>query len=210
MSSKDTYSKILKSSVRLFAEHGYDRVTIKHICEDANVSLSAVHYHFNSKEELYSKIINSLDFSRMETAQKFLTMNFSSVDDMQERLHFFAKELSDIVISSQCILQIIFDDISKNINDSLKIFTEKITPVRNSIVGFLETAIKQKLVREDIDPVMVSDLIVYHICNEMQWSIFKKVAPVTTSDLERQRLEWTSRLISLIIHGAKESYSRPD
>ena len=205
MATKETYEKILSSSIRLFAEHGYDRVTIKHICEDAKVSLSAVHYHFNSKEELYNKIINSLDFSRLETAQKFLNMKFSTIDDMQERLLFFSKELSDIVISSQELMQIIFDDISKNINDSLAIFTEKIAPVRSSIAEFFKKGKDLSLIQSKADHEMIADIVIYHICNEMQRSIFKKVAPVLTSQTERDRLQWISDFIHLVIHGIKES-----
>jgi len=38
---------------RLFAEHGFDRVTTRMIAENAGVSVSSIHYHFASKEELY-------------------------------------------------------------------------------------------------------------------------------------------------------------
>lgn len=37
----------------LFAEHGFDRVTTRMIAEKAGVRLSAIHYHFKSKEDLY-------------------------------------------------------------------------------------------------------------------------------------------------------------
>jgi len=37
----------------LFAEHGFDRVTTRMIAECAGVRVSAIHYHFASKEDLY-------------------------------------------------------------------------------------------------------------------------------------------------------------
>lgn len=37
----------------LFAEHGYDGVSTRMIVESAEVKLSAIHYHFGSKENLY-------------------------------------------------------------------------------------------------------------------------------------------------------------
>lgn len=37
----------------LFAEHGFDRVTTRMIAESAGVRVSAIHYHFSSKEDLY-------------------------------------------------------------------------------------------------------------------------------------------------------------
>jgi AcrR family transcriptional regulator len=37
----------------LFGEHGYDGVSTRMIVESAQVKLSAIHYHFGSKENLY-------------------------------------------------------------------------------------------------------------------------------------------------------------
>ncbi|NOR23559.1 MAG: DUF1956 domain-containing protein [Desulforhopalus sp.] len=37
----------------LFGEHGYDGVSTRMIAESAEVKLSAIHYHFGSKENLY-------------------------------------------------------------------------------------------------------------------------------------------------------------
>lgn len=37
----------------LFGEHGYDGVSTRMIVESAQVKLSAIHYHFGSKEKLY-------------------------------------------------------------------------------------------------------------------------------------------------------------
>lgn len=41
------------SAGTLFAEHGYDKVTTRMIADKAGVRLSAIHYHFTNKEELY-------------------------------------------------------------------------------------------------------------------------------------------------------------
>ena len=61
------------------------------------------------------------------------------------------------------------------------------------------------LIQSKADHEMIADIVIYHICNEMQWSIFKKVAPVLTSQTERDRLQWISDFIHLVIHGIKES-----
>jgi TetR/AcrR family transcriptional regulator, regulator of cefoperazone and chloramphenicol sensitivity len=44
---------LLISAGRLFAEHGYDGVTTRMISTAAGVQLSAIHYHFSTKENLY-------------------------------------------------------------------------------------------------------------------------------------------------------------
>jgi len=41
----------------LFAEHGYDAVSVRHITEAADTRLASVNYHFKSKEKLFCEVI---------------------------------------------------------------------------------------------------------------------------------------------------------
>ncbi len=51
--SADSRRALLISAGQLFAEQGYDGVTTRAISEAAGVHLSAIHYHFGTKESLY-------------------------------------------------------------------------------------------------------------------------------------------------------------
>ena len=51
--SPNNYELLLTSAGKLFAEHGFDRVTTRMIAKAAEIRLSAIHYHFKSKENLY-------------------------------------------------------------------------------------------------------------------------------------------------------------
>jgi AcrR family transcriptional regulator len=48
----DSRSRIVAHALRLFAEHGYDRTTIKMIADSAGISQGLIYAHFASKEEL--------------------------------------------------------------------------------------------------------------------------------------------------------------
>lgn len=47
-----TKKNIMDTSWRLIKEYGYDAVTIKQICEEANVSTGAFYHHLRNKEEI--------------------------------------------------------------------------------------------------------------------------------------------------------------
>ena len=49
----NTKELLIVCAGELFAEHGYDGVSTRMIVESAEVKLSAIHYHFGSKENLY-------------------------------------------------------------------------------------------------------------------------------------------------------------
>ncbi len=54
----DAAERILTAAQRLFADHGYDGVSMRDIAEAADVSKANVFHHFKSKAELYRLILD--------------------------------------------------------------------------------------------------------------------------------------------------------
>src|SRR5215472_7846744 len=52
----DTKSRLLGVAERLFADQGFDGVSVRQLTAAAGVNLAAVNYHFGSKEGLLSAI----------------------------------------------------------------------------------------------------------------------------------------------------------
>ncbi|MEL4897071.1 TetR/AcrR family transcriptional regulator [Crocosphaera sp. Alani8] len=55
--SPNTSEHILNIAEQLFAENGYAGTSLRSIIKEAGVNLSAVSYHFGSKEDLYMAIV---------------------------------------------------------------------------------------------------------------------------------------------------------
>ena len=55
--SINTQEQILNVAEQLFAENGFAGTSLRSVIREANVNLSAVHYHFGSKEELFRAAI---------------------------------------------------------------------------------------------------------------------------------------------------------
>ena len=55
--SKTTAEKILDSAEGLFADSGYDAVSVRAITKRAGVELALVNYHFGSKQELFYRVV---------------------------------------------------------------------------------------------------------------------------------------------------------
>ncbi len=50
--TRNTKARILDAAERLFAESGFEAVSIRRIISEAGVNAAAIHYHFGSKQEL--------------------------------------------------------------------------------------------------------------------------------------------------------------
>ena len=55
--SEKTRAKIIEAAGRLFAKRGLNGVTVRDIVKDADTHLSALNYHFRTKEALYREVL---------------------------------------------------------------------------------------------------------------------------------------------------------
>ena len=52
-----TRDRLLEAGTRLFAERGFQNVTVRDICGAAGANVAAINYHFNGKEGLYLEML---------------------------------------------------------------------------------------------------------------------------------------------------------
>ncbi len=57
LDGEQTRRKILRVAERLFAQDGYEGVSVRRITSESGVELSAVNYHFKSKENLFHSVL---------------------------------------------------------------------------------------------------------------------------------------------------------
>ncbi|MGW0069548.1 TetR/AcrR family transcriptional regulator, partial [Streptosporangium sandarakinum] len=62
----DTRTRIQETALRLFTEQGYEATSLREIAEALGVTKAALYYHFKSKEE----IITSLVEDRIRTLEE--------------------------------------------------------------------------------------------------------------------------------------------
>jgi AcrR family transcriptional regulator len=55
----ETRSRLLTAGERLFADHGFKKVTVRDICRAAGANVAAVNYHFGDKLGLYREVLQS-------------------------------------------------------------------------------------------------------------------------------------------------------
>jgi len=86
----DSYKRILKASLKLFAEFGFHGTSIRKIASEANVSLGLTYNYFGSKEDLFKEVI----------LQNFknLTKGFAQLKSVNGKKRF--AKLTDLVLAN--------------------------------------------------------------------------------------------------------------
>ncbi|GAB3908226.1 TetR/AcrR family transcriptional regulator [Larkinella knui] len=64
-SEQNTEQKIKEAAKKVFLERGFDGTKLRHIAEEANITMAMVNYYFRSKEQLFQGIL-------LETMGSFL------------------------------------------------------------------------------------------------------------------------------------------
>ena len=82
-----TRKRLIDATARLFAEHGYNGLTIRSVASEAKANLAAANYHFGSKDalvlEMLQERIQPINARRMEL------LNQAKFDNLDSRLSTF-------------------------------------------------------------------------------------------------------------------------
>jgi AcrR family transcriptional regulator len=197
---EDTAGRIVYTATRLFAQKGYDGTSVKEICEAAGVNIAAIHYHFESKKDLYRHIIEQFATERVESLKNVL-QPAQSVDDLKVRLEIFLRQVVEALIKQPDVALLIqrgiemFDPTSEDVfrNTMLKLF--------KNLVEFLEKAKKQGLLAADVDPYFAAGFLRSQFLHQTRIDrVIKKYFGYSLSD-EKYREQWVQQTIRLFLGG---------
>ncbi|MCF7805624.1 MAG: TetR/AcrR family transcriptional regulator [Candidatus Marinimicrobia bacterium] len=105
--------KILEVAANLFANHGYNGVSVREIAEAADVTKPVIYYYFENKEDLHRTLIQTAFRHAAEIHEQVYQSNQPADKQLRDimRSHFrYCLENPDVV-------KILYDTIGKNINE---------------------------------------------------------------------------------------------
>ncbi len=105
---KDTKSRLLKTSARIFAKKGYNGTSVRDIANTAHVNVSAIAYYFGGKRELFFETVRFLanehrkqvwgKAANIPTSQQIAAYSYTQTLDL---LHQMFDKLLDLNLSRQ-------------------------------------------------------------------------------------------------------------
>jgi AcrR family transcriptional regulator len=154
----DTPELIRKTAKTLFAEKGFVATSIRDITEKGGFNVSAVNYHYGSKEGLLIAIVKEFVQNGLHTAVKILDTP-TSVEEFRIRLEIFLKEFytaSSKDIESVQIIQERLNYIAKN---QPQVFEDLFLDFHQRIIRFFSTARDNGILRSDVEPFFATMMV---------------------------------------------------
>ena len=85
-----TKERLLVVAGELFADRGFDSVSLRMITDRANVNLASVNYHFGSKEELIGAVVDDIVRPVNERRLSLLSLiDYTTQDPIRKIIHAF-------------------------------------------------------------------------------------------------------------------------
>lgn len=75
MKDENSKKRILEAATKLFARNGFNGVSIREICKEADINICMISYYFGGKKELYQAIIEDLIERQSAYAESFVDLN---------------------------------------------------------------------------------------------------------------------------------------
>jgi TetR/AcrR family transcriptional regulator len=155
--SSETVTRILTAAEALFAEHGFDAVSMNAIAERARVSKANVFHHFNTKQDLYLAVIRAA----CHDASQHLDDLGNDDAPMAERFEGFARaHLTSLLEHEQVarltLRELLGEDPHRGQALAEQVYGEKFA----RFVAILRAGQNSGELRADIDPAAVATLLI--------------------------------------------------
>lgn len=157
-STESTKEHLASAARRLFASRGFDGVSVKEICDEAECNISLVSYHFGGKENLYLEAIRPYAEAELAFFEKTLRPAETHEDLIFTLKTFFQHVLENYVERPE-VCQIIQRDVEQGQPAAFELFRKTFYPIFLKLVGFFVDAQKKGLLRPDLDAQVCAVMI---------------------------------------------------
>lgn len=198
----ETTERILEVATKMFAEKGFDGTSTKEICRAAGVNVAAIHYHFESKENLYVAVIERFGGASFEAAIRALRPA-ESLEEFEARLSIYLQEVIETVARQPDLAVMMVRD--------GQIHFEMMENIRNKTFGrpdevlmtFLEDAIKKGIVDPSFSAVTCALGLQASIVHLISGFRVLNLRFGFDLNLPEHRQKWVRTTVQFYVHGVK-------
>ncbi|HJX17384.1 MAG TPA: TetR/AcrR family transcriptional regulator [Acidiferrobacterales bacterium] len=194
--STDAVDRILAAAEALFAEHGFDAVSMNAIAEAAGVSKANVFHHFICKNDLYIAVLRN---ACRDSAQHLDDLGNDNTD-LTARLPQFARaHLENLLEHAQVARLMLRELLSDNPRHGQELAEKVYGEKFSRFVAILRAGQQAGALRADIDPAMVATVLLGANVFFFESRAVLRHFPDVTFTQQPER--YSTMLAELLLHG---------
>ena len=152
----DIKENILDAAIELFSKRGFEGVSIREIATLAKVHFASIRYHFGDKEDLYRACISKHGESRLLSAQRFLSTEPKSPEDMRLRLGFAVEDVFRIHTENPFLTKLILLEIESPNHRSDLVLKKTMIAMTEVYVAFFKACQQKRFIDKNLDSLFLT------------------------------------------------------
>lgn len=178
-----TRKTIKEKAYDLFAAKGFKEVTMKDICEAADLSRGGLYCHYENPGQIFKEIIDDLMSHQDDEFQSRLEKGTPAVNILDDVLRRYEEEMLDGNASLSLAIYEYFS-LSENVSEDNALYEQYILSFEmwNALISY---GIEQKEFRE-VDIPAVFDLIIFSYQGVRMYSRLMQIDPAMPKRINRE------------------------
>ena len=153
----DNKQRILEVAARMFAQKGFDAVSVREIAEAADITKPVIYYYFKNKQDVYNTLINT----SLDSAAAIHEEIYHSPISAEEKLHRIMQSHFQFYLNNPDLIKILYDALSGHSHlETAKRCRMKVQQNFRAISDFIRAGQKSNHFRGDVDPVKVGMMFI--------------------------------------------------
>ena len=204
----DSRALLLKTATDLFAERGFDGVSVRDIVEAANVNISLVSYYFGGKEGLLDACLEESGVRHFQLANEILQPP-ATWDEFDRRLRAFVEQYLESRLSEIALIRLAAWEMENN----SPVFQRRVKTIFSGTLGvigkFFATSQERGFVRTGLDPNELAAMLNGQLNFLLRTNHVRFALNGTSLTDEAVRRKVATHLATVILHGIGSDTATP-
>jgi AcrR family transcriptional regulator len=175
--------QVLEAAVRALARRGYARTSVSDIAHTAGMSKGAVHYHFDSKDDLIAKV---LEHCAAVTRER-LRQAWEAPGEPAEKIRRAIREMRSIRTEGTPEARVLADLAAQGLYDARirSLLSKMFETNRKEVVAYLTKSLEELKLRTKVPPHLIPRLLIGALDGLAMHNFFDPPAEGDSEEIER-------------------------
>ena len=198
---KDTARNLMEAGRKLFAKHGYDGVSVRDICREAETNSNSVNYHFGSKQGLFESILKQFGEDMLASAKRVLASPPRDAVEFRTRLLIFMEEILSTLLDNRDLLMIVHTEFLQEMPHCDDSVGEAFMAYPLFVMDYFTKAKEAGIVKENVDVEILGSLIMKPTFMSVMTCKTEKKLNEKSVENHEYRQFWIEQNIDILLGG---------